>query len=415
MSNWSTIKLGDYYDFSSGLSKSANEFGFGFPFLSFSDVFWNYFVPDELEELVNSNKRERESCSVLKGDIFLTRTSETADELGMSCVALKDYPETTFNGFTKRLRPKNQEYIDPFFIGFYLRSPYFRALVSSYSSIITRASLNNEILGRLKITIPNIIIQRKIGNVLFKYNTLIENNNRRITLLEKMAESIYKEWFVRMRFPGYEKVKYVDGVPEGWEERKVGEILQSVKRSPKIKAVEYNSEGLYPIIDQGEGIIAGYTNKEELLNSSPLPIVVFGDHTRRVKYIDFPFASGADGTQLLYPTNKNLLPIYFYLTIKNIDLSNYAYARHFKFLKGQKIFIPTDNLLALFNSITHKYFNMISLLRNKNMTLQKIRNTLLPKLINGKLSVEHLVELEGRDNIELGRVAEPNKDYLKSK
>ena len=136
MSNWEIIKLGDYYDFSSGLSKAASEFGSGFPFLSFSNVFWNYFVPEELIELVNTNKKERESCSIKKGDIFLTRTSETADELGMSCVALKDYPEATFNGFTKRLRPKQKDKIDPIFIGFYLRSPYFRALVSSYSNII---------------------------------------------------------------------------------------------------------------------------------------------------------------------------------------------------------------------------------------------------------------------------------------
>ena len=93
--------LGDLYNFSSGLSKNSKEFGFGKPFLSFKTVFNNYILPEELPDLVNSNIAEQERCSILKGDIFLTRTSETLDELGMSCVALRDYPEATFNGFTK--------------------------------------------------------------------------------------------------------------------------------------------------------------------------------------------------------------------------------------------------------------------------------------------------------------------------
>ena len=105
MSEWKKVPLGELYEVHNGLSKPRAFFGTGYPFLSFSTVFNNYFLPDELDSLVQSSEKERESFSIKRGDVFITRTSETAEELGMSSVALKDYPEATYNGFCKRLRP----------------------------------------------------------------------------------------------------------------------------------------------------------------------------------------------------------------------------------------------------------------------------------------------------------------------
>src|SRR5258708_35506222 len=120
---WATRSLSELYDFSSGLSKPRSEFGFGNGFLTFKDVLDNYFVPDSLTALVNSTERERDSCSLKRGDVFLTRTSETQDELGMSCVALKDYDRATFNGFTKRLRPKAATKVVPEYAAYLFGSP----------------------------------------------------------------------------------------------------------------------------------------------------------------------------------------------------------------------------------------------------------------------------------------------------
>ncbi len=105
-SEWTELTLTDLYEIRSGLSKPAKYFGSGYPFLAFKDVMNNYFAPDTLSQLVQSSEKGQENCSIKRGDVFLTRTSETMNELGMSCVALKDYPRATFNGFTKRLRPK---------------------------------------------------------------------------------------------------------------------------------------------------------------------------------------------------------------------------------------------------------------------------------------------------------------------
>lgn len=136
---WKTSFLTDHYIISSGLSKPAKDFGTGYPFLSFKDIFYNYFLPDSLTQLVQSTDKERAACSVKRGDVFLTRTSETMHELGMSSVALKDYVDATFNGFCKRLRPKEESELEPEYVGYYLRSPLFRQNMLAFSTMSTRA------------------------------------------------------------------------------------------------------------------------------------------------------------------------------------------------------------------------------------------------------------------------------------
>lgn len=195
-SNWKTTKLLDHYDIRSGLSKPAKDFGSGHPFLTFKDVFYNYFTPDELGDLVQSNDKERENCSVKRGDVFLTRTSETMHELGMSCVALQDYENATFNGFCKRLRPHQNSELVPEYVGYYLRSPKFRQSMLAFSTMSTRASLNNEMIGRLEISYPLEEEQIEIARVLKNLDDKITLNRQINQTLEQMAQALFKSWFV---------------------------------------------------------------------------------------------------------------------------------------------------------------------------------------------------------------------------
>ena len=180
MEEWKTYKLGDLYDVHNGLSKGGQFFGSGFPFLSFSTVFKNYFLPHDLGSLVQSDEKERLSFDIRRGDVFITRTSETAEELGMSSVALIDYPNATYNGFTKRLRPKEGEaFVIPEYIGYYLRSPRFRGLFYSLSSSMsTRASLANSDLLNMEITIPSTNTQKRIADILRSIDIKIALNTR---------------------------------------------------------------------------------------------------------------------------------------------------------------------------------------------------------------------------------------------
>lgn len=195
-SEWPEVALTDLYDISSGLSKPAKDFGSGFPFLAFKDVFYNTFVPAELSQLVQSNEKEQASCSIRRGDVFLTRTSETMNELGMSAVALKDYDKATFNGFTKRLRPKPNNDLQPEYVAYYLRSPKFRHEMLAFSTMSTRASLNNEMIGRLSVTVPPVSVQTSIAWILKTLDDKIELNRQMNTTLESMAQALFRSWFV---------------------------------------------------------------------------------------------------------------------------------------------------------------------------------------------------------------------------
>ena len=206
MSEWKKVKLGELYEVHNGLSKGRQFFGSGYPFLTFSNVFNNWFLPEKLDSLVQSSEKEREACSIKKGDVFITRTSETMNELGMSSVALRDYPNATYNGFTKRLRPIDDSVV-PEYIGYYLRSPKFRGKFMAFSSMTTRASLANGDLLNMEVELPEKSLQVSIASILHRYDSLIENYQKQITLLEEAAQRLYKEWFVDLRFPGHENTK----------------------------------------------------------------------------------------------------------------------------------------------------------------------------------------------------------------
>lgn len=196
LSRWPTYALTDVFDIRSGLSKPASEFGAGYPFVTFKDVLDNYFLPETLGSLVRSSDTERELCDVRQGDVFLTRTSETQEELGMSSVALRDYDGATFNGFAKRLRPREPHQIVPEYVAYYFRSPRFRSLMSGYSSLSTRASLNNDMLSRLQIVLPDVKTQEEIGYTLRSLDDKIRQNRRTGRALEGLARATFKAWFV---------------------------------------------------------------------------------------------------------------------------------------------------------------------------------------------------------------------------
>lgn len=201
MSKLTKYKFSDLYSMSSGISSTKEQAGHGSPFLSFSVVFNNYFVPDVLNDLMDTSEKEKETYSVKCGDIFLTRTSEVVDELAMSCVAVKDYPNATFSGFLKRLRPTQHNITYPKFMAFYLRSPMFRKTMTNNAVMTLRASLNEAIFSYLHLLLPAYSEQKKAGDFLYLLNQKIALNNRINAELEAMAKTLYDYWFVQFDFP----------------------------------------------------------------------------------------------------------------------------------------------------------------------------------------------------------------------
>ena len=242
-------------------------------------------------------------------------------------------------------------------------------------------------IGELEIVLPDIETQNRIADILSTYDDLIENNQKQIKLLEEAAQRLYKEWFVDLRFPGYENTPIIDGVPQGWKKELVGNVIEKSYRSKQVMTADYLAEGKIPIIDQSRDFIAGYTDDEETLVPLDKPIIVFGDHTRILKYIQFPFAKGADGTQLIVSKCKNMPQSLLYLSLLNIDLSNYHYARHFKYLKAEEIIIPNIEIATKLDYLVSPIFKKVQILRDQIIGAQQARDRLLPKLMSGELEV----------------------------
>lgn len=204
--------------------------------------------------------------------------------------------------------------------------------------------------------------------------------------MEEAAQRLYKEWFVDLHFPGHEKTKIVDGVPEGWEKKKVGYLIAKSQRTKQVPANEYLKTGSIPVIDQSRNYIAGYTNDDECLVSVTTPYIIFGDHTRVLKFIPFSFAKGADGTQLIMSNDLNRMPqSLFYNSLINIDLSNYSYARHFKYLKEEEIIVSTTDVSMKYDLLVSKYYQCIQNNREQIHLLTEARDRLLPKMMSGEI------------------------------
>lgn len=131
-------------------------------------------------------------------------------------------------------------------------------------------------------------------------------------------------------------------LPEGWEIKQFLECIEKEASSNKLKIPksEFQNKGEYPIIDQGIEYIAGYTDNPLKVYKSELPVIIFGDHTRIFKFVDFPFSLGADGTKVLVPKKDLLYPKYFYFFLHRLKIESHGYSRHYKFLKEKQIVIP---------------------------------------------------------------------------
>ncbi len=125
-----------------------------------------------------------------------------------------------------------------------------------------------------------------------------------------------------------------------WPVNKLGEIINRSENSPKIKKEEYKKNGNFPIIDQSQLLIAGYTNNIELLYRGELPVIIFGDHTQVIKYIDKPFVRGADGTKIINPNRNIISPRFLFYLLSSIKLKSHGYSRHYQYLIEEKIIIP---------------------------------------------------------------------------
>ena len=360
-----------YVDSGTALIRSQNVYNADFAHRGLA------FLTDRTAEMMKG-------VSIEFGDILL---NITGDSVARCCQVPDDVLPARVNQHVSIIRP-DQSKLHPRFLMYFLVSPLMQAtMLSLAGSGGTRKALTKTMIERFRVPLPDLSEQRKIAGLLSAYDDLIQNNRRRIALLEHAARELYREWFVRLRFPGHESTRIVDGLPDGWEKIRVRDLLGRAKSRKKIKKNDYLATGRIPCIDQSKEFIGGYTNDEDAKHEDPLPIIVFGDHTRILKFVDFPFVRGADGTQLLTPNRECISVPYLYFALDAIDLPDYSYARHLKFLKDQVVLIPANTIEDKFTAFVADAMSYVKVLREQNVTLASARDLLLPRLMSGALSV----------------------------
>jgi type I restriction enzyme S subunit len=263
-------------------------------------------------------------------------------------------------------------------------------------------TMNRNHLHPLKIkSFRDVDYQNKLTGILYAIDKKIEINNTINTELEAVAKIIYDYWFVQFDFPDKNGKPYKSSggkmiyneelkrdIPEGWGNDYVESLLAKEPPIKKLPKKEYQITGTIPIIDQSTDFIAGYTNDDSVEVTTEVPRIIFGDHTRILKLINFNFARGADGTQCLLSKNTNVPQHFFYHSLLKIDLSNYGYARHFKFLKQSQIIVPNFTVSNKFEKIAEDLYKKIKLNIFENKKLEELRDWLLPMLMNGQVKIK---------------------------
>lgn len=332
-------------------------------------------------------------------DILFVRSNGNKNLVGRSLYIHGIIEPVCYSGFCIALRP-NKELVYPKYLFYALRAPFCKRQYS-YSQQTNITNLSQEILGEVKIPIPDLMTQKKISDILWNLDWKIELNSKMYSQLEDMAKTLYDYWFVQFDFPNENGKPYRTSggkmiwneqikreIPQNWTSITIGEILDKVPNTSRILSSEYMREGAIPVIDQSSDFIAGYTNDYNSILESKSGYIVFGDHTRIVKYVRFPFARGADGTQILKSKNPCVPEELFYQIVDSIDLSNYGYARHFKFLKETPIVVPSKKVGDEFSRITSSIYEKQVKIVFENIELERLRDWLLPMLMNGQARVE---------------------------
>lgn len=419
MSKLDDYRLSDLYEMSSGISTKPEQAGKGAPFLSFGTIYSNYILPDVLDDKMDTTPAEQEKYSVRYGDVFLTRTSETIDELAMSSVALKDYPSATFSGFAKRLRPLDNSFPNPAFMAFYLRSPHFRKVIECMTTMTTRASFNEDLFGFLNVTLPSVDEQSSIGELLVSIEKKQTANKQINDNLLAALQTLYGYWFIQFEFPNSEGKPYKSSggsmvyndtmgrwIPAGWS-------VASIIDNPLCEVIapgvsQFKTKTYYATADVvgmniGTGSTVEYATRESRANMQPeLHSVWFAKMKDSVKHL---FLSGS----MQQMTDESILSTGFMGLRCSEEAFEYIAAfiagPYFEMAKNQyangatqqavgnaelesvNLVIPDVTTLRRFHTATTDLLECVGSNIIENRKITALRDWLLPMLMNGQATI----------------------------
>ena len=339
---WTYKKLGDVGTFVRGGNFSKKDFiENGFPCIHYGQIHMKFGIETFKHlssvpvEMVKSDR-----CAH-KGDLVIAITSE--DDAGScKCTAWMGDYDVYVGGHTAIYRHT----MKPKYVSYYFMSPNFQKDKLEFTHGFKVVEINPKDIAKISIPVPPLPEQQRIVEYLDSAFAKIDAMKTNAQKALDEAKALFQVSLKEMLKP-----------KEDWGYRKFESCLVRVPKQRQINKKEYKSVGRFPIVSQESELISGYWNDENILYRHEKPIVIFGDHTKIIKYIDFDFVVGADGTHIL-STKSDINVKFFYYALKSIVLRDLGYARHYKLLKEKYISIPPlpeqQRIVAALDSIKSK-------------------------------------------------------------
>lgn len=309
-------------------------------------------------------------------DVLICKDGAGIGKLG---IVGDDLPgQTTIN--SSLLLVRAQEAILPKYLYYILSSPYFQGIVKSRLMGATTPHLYQRDITEFPIYLPPLPEQQRIVAILDEafagLATAIANAERNLKNARELFESYLALTFEQKR--------------KDWVETPFEDCLVNVKYTTKIKRRDFLADGKFPIISQEAEFINGYWSESKDLFRVTTPVVIFGDHTKVLKYVDFDFVLGADGVKVLQPS-KDWIPRFFYYALKSLPLDSKGYARHYSVLRSKVVWRPAKleeqtSIATAFDQLNDECARLEDIYNSNLASLAELKQTILQKAFSGELT-----------------------------
>jgi len=361
-----------------GYTASASLDPVGPRFLRITDI-----VPECLDwesvPYCEIDESDKERVALAVGDIVVARTGATVGYAKL----IREPVDAVFASYLVRFRV-DQERADPNFVGRLIESTVYKSFVQSRIGGSAQPNASAPVLGSFKFNLPRREAQTRIADILSSYDDLIENNRRRMGLLEEAARLLYQEWFVRLRFPGHEHTHITNGVPEGWQSMPLESaiVLQRGFDLP----TQDRQDGEVPIY--GSTGICGNHNKAKV--SGPGVVTGRSGTLGEVSYVREDY--WPLNTALWVKEFRRVPPLFALFLLQSLDLKQYnggvsVPTLDRKSVHRVEVLIPSARFLSMFDELIATQFAQIANLTCQNQKLRAARDLLLPRLMSGELAV----------------------------
>ena len=377
---WEFSKIGDNCEVTSSKRIFYSEYvKSGIPFYRSKEVIQSFLGQSIDEHLYISEEKYKQIADKFgvpeAGDMLLTSVGTIGVPYLIKesdCFYFKDGNLTWFKNFSKNLSSK--------YLYYWIQSPQGKGVLFNSTIGSSQKALTISMLKGISIPLPPIGIQNRITDILSSYDDLIENNQKQIKLLEEAAMRLYKEWFVKLRFPGHENTKIVDGVSEGWICSKTKDFIK-FKYGKALKADD-RIEGRYPVY--GSSGVVGYHN--EFLVEAPVVIVGRKGNVGSA-YISFVNAFPID-TVYYIESEISIYYSYFNLLTRSfINNDSAVPGLNRNYAESMEMLCPSKYLQNEFDNKVSLLFERQNNLRHQIDLLKQARDKLLPKLMSGEIEV----------------------------